>query len=125
MEKITGKTLIELGYIPGDWFKNALLHINENELTGDELEEYLEKVSPDPFIPLNNVHADFSINIRAENELEESNVTSVIDTMKELLKTPTLVNGALMPDACPTGSNRYNTCWWSSSCKKRHPPRNA
>jgi hypothetical protein len=30
-------------------------------------------------------------------------VEKVIDTMKVLMKTPTLVAGAIMPDACPTG----------------------
>ena len=46
----------------------------------------------------------FSINIKAENEMEAVNVDSVIKTMKEVMKTPTVVDGAVMPDACPAGS---------------------
>lgn len=31
---------------------------------------------------------------------------SVLSTMTELMKTPTLVSGAVMPDACPTGDGQ-------------------
>ncbi len=102
--KIDGKKLIELGFRPGKWFPAAMEFINSNELTEMEVMEYLEQFRmPDP-IGLLAVHAPFNINIRPENELEEENVNSVVATMKELMKTPTLVSGAIMPDACPTGS---------------------
>ena len=48
--------------------------------------------------------APFSKNIKAENEQEEENVNSVINTMNIVMKTPTVVAGAIMPDACPTGA---------------------
>lgn len=101
--KINGHTLIELGYEQGKWFKEAIAYINENELTGDDLKEYLEKVSPAPHIPLKDKPENFSINIKAENELEQINVDSVVNSMNVLMKTPTVVSGAIMPDACPTG----------------------
>lgn len=102
--KITGKDLIQLGFYTGKWMKEALIHINENELRGDSLMNYLEQFrQPDP-IPAFKNPVDFKINIRAENELETENVKSVLATMNELMKTPTVVNGAVMPDACPTGS---------------------
>lgn len=101
--KITGNTLIDLGYRPGKWFKEAIEHINTNELNETEMMDYLEQFkSPDP-IPLKETPTEFAINIKAENELEEENVTSVLNSMEELMKTPTIVNGAVMPDACPTG----------------------
>ena len=103
-KKITGHTLIEMGFKSGNWFKEALEHINDNGLEGDELNSYLEQFkSPDPMV-LHNEAIPFSINIKAENELEETNVNSVVETMEVLMKTPTLVDGAIMPDACPTGS---------------------
>lgn len=103
-QNITGDTLIEMGFKSGKWFKEALEHINENRLEGDALQEYLEQFkSPDP-IRLHKSNLPFSINIKAENELEVTNVNSVVETMEVLMKTPTLVDGAIMPDACPTGS---------------------
>jgi len=54
-------------------------------------------------IELHEEARDFSINIKAENDLEALNVSNVVESMKELMKTPTLVGGAIMPDACPTG----------------------
>ena len=101
--KITGKTLVEKGFRSGKWFKKALAHINKNRLEGEALDNYLEQFRlPDP-IALHDNPADFVINIKAENELESANVETVVNSMKVLMQTPTLVNGAIMPDACPTG----------------------
>lgn len=101
--KTTGKELIELGFRPGKWFVEALDYINENNLEGNEMHNYLEKFRlPEP-TPLKEVATDFSINIKAEHELEIENVNKVVETMTELMKTPTLIGGAIMPDACPTG----------------------
>ncbi|MEM6966161.1 MAG: RtcB family protein [Bacteroidota bacterium] len=101
--KINGNTLIELGFEPDQWFKTALAHINENQLEGEAMMTYLEQFKRPPMIPLHWESIPFSINIKAESELENDNVESVIKTMRELMKTPTLVDGAIMPDACPTG----------------------
>ncbi|MCG8576527.1 MAG: RtcB family protein [Flavobacteriales bacterium] len=102
--KINGHTLIELGYTPDKWFKEAIVHINENQLSGEAMLEYLEQFKSDPVIDLHKESVGFSVNIKAENDLEEVNVDSVIKTMKEVMKTPTVVDGAVMPDACPTGA---------------------
>jgi RNA-splicing ligase RtcB len=102
---ITGHDLIALGYRQGKWMKDALEHINSEALNGEALANYLEQFKmPDP-IALHDTPVDFAINITAENALEEDNVLKVISTMKTLMKTPTLVAGAIMPDACPTGSD--------------------
>lgn len=102
---ITGKELIDLGYRPSKWFKEAIEHANLNNLTGDDLAIYLKTVAPkivEPFAePI-----DFYKNITAETEDEKANVEYVFSTMKELMKTPTLVGGAVMPDACPTGEGQ-------------------
>lgn len=102
--KFTGRDIIELGFRQGAWFKEAIQYINDNELENKEIEDYLEQFkSPDP-IALHAEAISFHQNIKADNELEEKNVTDVVQTMKTLMRTPTLVNGAIMPDACPTGS---------------------
>ena len=101
--KITGQYIIDLGYRPAKWFAEALEYINSNDLTEIKINEYLEQFqSPEP-IPLMPKPANFVCNIKAENESEKDNVQKVIETMNEMLKTPTMIGGALMPDACPTG----------------------
>ncbi|MFV1884781.1 MAG: RtcB family protein [Balneola sp.] len=100
---IKGQTLIELGYHPGRWFKEAIEYANTHNLEGEVLISYLDSVSPPPPVKPFEVPIEYYKNIRAESEVEESNVKSVFETMDVLMKTPTLVAGAVMPDACPTG----------------------
>ncbi|MFP9112802.1 RtcB family protein [Flavobacterium sp. RHBU_3] len=103
MKTVSGNELIALGYRPGKWFAEALEHINQNNLNEEEMQAYLEQFkSPEP-LPLHAQPQEFVINIRAEHESEADNVDKVIGTMNVLMKTPTLVKGAIMPDACPTG----------------------
>lgn len=99
---ISGKTLTDLGYKPGRWFKQALHDINEQDLTGDDMIAYLEEHQPKTIDPFSEPIA-YHKNLRAETEAETDNVQKVFATMHELMKTPTLVGGAVMPDACPTG----------------------
>jgi len=82
---ITGNTLIELGFKSGKWFKDALEHINTNQLTGDDLLSYLDQFKSPPIIDLHAEAAPFLINIKAENELEEKNVNSVLESMEILM----------------------------------------
>jgi tRNA-splicing ligase RtcB len=99
---ITGLDLISLGYRQGKWFKAAIEYANTNELTGETLTNYLDTVAPKIIDP-HKEPVEFYQNIKADTEVEVANIESVLTSMKELMKTPTLVNGAVMPDACPTG----------------------
>ena len=99
---ITGKTLIELGFKPAKWFKTAIEYANQHGLQGDALVNYIHSIRPQIIEPYENPLPYFK-NIRAESEDEVSNVQQVMDTMEELMKTPTITKGAVMPDACPTG----------------------
>jgi len=103
MNTMNGNDLIALGYRPSKWFAEALEHINETQLDENQIATYLEQFKQPELIPLHETAKDFVINIRAEHESENDNVEKVINTMKVLMKTPTLVAGAIMPDACPTG----------------------
>lgn len=102
--KYTGNDLIARGYRPNKWFSEALNYLNENDLTEAEIQAYLEQFPNPEYMELLENSADLVINIRAEEESETDNVEKVISTMKTLLKTPTMVGGAVMPDACPTGA---------------------
>lgn len=102
---ITGKDLVGMGYKSGKWFKAALDYANQHELSGDLLKEYLNTMQP-KYIPPHTEQVDFHKNIKAESAAEIANVESVITAMQSLMKTPTLVGGAVMPDACPTGEGQ-------------------
>ncbi|MFA9239437.1 MAG: RtcB family protein [Candidatus Paceibacteria bacterium] len=100
---ITGKTLIELGYKPAKWFGEAINYINENNLLESEYHNYIKTVLPPPTIEPFEYPVKYSKNISAENSVEKENILKVCETMDVLMKTPTVVAGCIMPDACPTG----------------------
>ncbi|NER17356.1 RtcB family protein [Spongiivirga citrea] len=100
---INGQTLIDLGYKPAKWFAEAIDYINQQQLNGVDMLNYLEQFRLPPEMELHTTEIPFAVNIKAESELEESNVNTVMQTMESLMKTPTLVDGAVMPDACPAG----------------------
>ena len=100
---ITGKDLLDSGLKPGKWFKDALEHINAHALEGEDLHAYLASVKPAPVIPLLEVPVPFHENIRASTAVEQANIDYVRQSMQLLMRTPTVVAGAIMPDACPAG----------------------
>jgi tRNA-splicing ligase RtcB (3'-phosphate/5'-hydroxy nucleic acid ligase) len=99
---ITGKHLIELGYKPDKWFAQALEYANSHHPTTDTLRAYIESIRP-TYLYLHNEPKHFHRNIRPESETEAANVNQVITEMNKIMRTPTVITGALMPDACPTG----------------------
>lgn len=100
---ITGKHLVELGFKPGKWFREAIDHINSNNLEGESIVAYMDSIKPPPTIPLHEVPVSFISNISADTEIEQQNVDAVKKSMEVLMRTPTIVAGAIMPDACPAG----------------------
>jgi RNA-splicing ligase RtcB len=99
----TGKDLLDLGFKSGKWFKEALEHINAHALEGDALLAYLREVGPPPALPLLPEPRPFFENIRADTAVEQQNIDYVRLSMQQLMRTPTVVTGAVMPDACPAG----------------------
>lgn len=99
---ITAKQLIELRYRPSKWFKEAIKFVNQNGLEEEELTSYLKATVPKIREPFDEPLFYYK-NIKAESADEISNMQRVFETMEVLMKTPTLLYGALMPDACPTG----------------------
>jgi tRNA-splicing ligase RtcB len=98
-----GKDLIDLGFKSGKWFKEALAHINAHALEGDAMLAYLRAVGPPPEIPLLPEAVPFFENISADTAVEQQNIDYVRLSMQQLMRTPTVVTGAVMPDACPAG----------------------
>ncbi|MCL6220790.1 RtcB family protein [Zunongwangia pacifica] len=102
-KKITGHDLKAMGYPPAKWYRKALEYINENGLTKTEIENYLEQFKlPEPK-RLFDSPVPYSLNISADNELETANINKVRETMDQVMRTPTVIGGAVMPDACPAG----------------------
>jgi RNA-splicing ligase RtcB len=109
---ITGKTLIEWGYHPGPWFPRAIAVANEARARGEsdgEVRKAIDALAP-PMVAHLRLRelGDLAhrLNIRAEDPDEAANVAAVEGHMVELMRVPTVVAGAVMPDACPAGSAR-------------------
>lgn len=105
---ITGKTLVSWGHKPGAWFPAAIAAAQEAADDGaDEegIKAAVARFAPPPVIPLRAHGAlPYRLNIRPEGLEEVENVASVERHMAELMRVPTVVAGAVMPDACPAGS---------------------
>ncbi|MGI4835007.1 MAG: RtcB family protein [Janthinobacterium lividum] len=100
---LTGQDIIALGLRPGKYFKEILTHANAHGLEGEALAAYVAPFrSPAP-LPLRPVPLPFQENIRASSAVEAHNVEQVRASMRELMRVPTVVAGAVMPDACPAG----------------------
>jgi tRNA-splicing ligase RtcB (3'-phosphate/5'-hydroxy nucleic acid ligase) len=108
MDTITGKTLVEWGYSPGNWFSDAIADAEARRLEGAseaEIRAAIDRRVPPPGLPLRAPAAlAHRLNIRAEGPDEVENLASVERHMSELMRVPTIKAGAVMPDACPSGS---------------------
>lgn len=107
MTEITGKDLIDAGAKPGKWFTSAIKAANKLIADGLDREKVIPAViiefQPEPHLPLRQIPFSVYMNIRSENEDEAANVDAVQKTMVELMRTPVVTAGAIMPDACPAG----------------------
>ena len=110
--KIDGNTLIQAGFAPGPKFKDMLARSRELAAffepgnSFDKIAEILrEEFPPDPpKLKMDDNRAKLNLAIVAETDEEAANVETVIKKMNELLLNPVITAGAVMPDACPAGS---------------------
>jgi len=103
---IDGNTLVAWGFKPGRWFKDALQTANAMRAGGaddDAIFAALQALQPIETLMRTNA-MPFAMLIDAENDAERANVTAVAAHMDALMRVPTIVAGAAMPDACPSGS---------------------
>lgn len=120
---ITGKTLIELGYTPGPWFKEAIEKVNNLDLEGSGLKDFLDNLAPKPqkVLELLENPVDYQMNILPTNADELSNIESVKKTMDLIMRIPTVLKGSIMPDACPTGAQNIPVGAVVSTINSIHP----
>lgn len=104
---LSGQDLIDAGVKQGKWFGRALAAGNALLEKGGSFEEAIavaRSFEPPPATPLYAVGTvPFHLNIEAETPEEAANVESVVLSMTELMRTPVVRAGAVMPDACPAG----------------------
>ncbi|MEO1138075.1 MAG: RtcB family protein [Pseudomonadota bacterium] len=99
---VTGKDLINLGFEQGPALGKAIDTVNALGLEGEALAGWVQANKPAPRIKLQD-NPGYQFNLEAETEDEVENVAKVKVTMDKMMRTPTLVGGAVMPDACPSG----------------------
>jgi tRNA-splicing ligase RtcB len=103
---IDGKTLIAWGFQPGRHFKDLIGAAQAYEADGlehDKIFLLLQDHIPVE-LTLRTNSLPYELLIDAENDHERANVAAVAAHMDVLMRVPTVVAGAVMPDACPSGS---------------------
>ena len=107
MTAINGRDLIAWGFEPGAWFKWAVAIANGMRAEGADdaaILAHLRDIEPSANpIRMRTNALDFGVFLDAETEAERANAAAVIRHMDALMRVPTIVKGAAMPDACPSG----------------------
>ena len=107
MKPLTSQDLIAAGYEPGAIFKILFAKISEYEARGITDPKYaLKLLKRDCGAPVAKLQrraeaVPFSEAISPANELERDNVGKVRRQMNQLLRTPVISAGVILPDACP------------------------
>lgn len=111
MKKVTGKDLLEIGIEQNKDFGKILEYINSNNISIDDKEhiiKYYNNLKP-VIVEAFEQPVKYSKNIRFDTDIydlteyEKDNTKKVFASMDSVMKSPTVVDGCIMPDACPTG----------------------
>ncbi|PZU95523.1 MAG: RNA-splicing ligase RtcB [Chelatococcus sp.] len=106
MTPINGDTLKAWGFKPGRHFGDLLRHANMRRGEGADdatISAELEGIVPVETVMRTN-SLPFGVFLETSNEHERANAEAVIRHMDALMRVPTIRAGAIMPDACPSGS---------------------
>ena len=104
---ITGATLKDWGLKPASYFAKAVARANELQDSGQSLDAIrtaiLAEYAPPPPLLRRAEPLPYFSNIQAQIDGDADNIAKIDLHMRELMRVPTLVSGAIMPDACPSG----------------------
>lgn len=100
---VTGSDLIAAGYRPGAWFKEALARINAAPDPLLMLGQVCQSLAPPEPVALYSAPQPYHVHLMADTGLERKQRDGLLASFNELMRTPTVVTGALMPDACEAG----------------------
>ncbi len=109
VQPLTGADLIAWGHRPGPEFPALLTRANADLAAGlapDAVRIALEVFKPAPALLLQAADAvPLHINLQADpsDADEVKNLIDVVATMRAVMRTPTVVAAAILPDACPAG----------------------
>lgn len=107
--KVTGKYLIALGFEPAKWFGEVLETINgkgsEEFWTTERIKTLCNSkiLESRTFIERKLFASDYEVFLEGNTEDEKANILSVKATMNEIMHSPVVIGGEVMPDACPAG----------------------
>ncbi|MGJ8633381.1 MAG: RtcB family protein, partial [Luteolibacter sp.] len=107
MKLLTSQDLIDAGYQPGPVFASLMAKIAEYEAKGISDPKYALKLlkrdcgEPVKKLQRRDEPIPFAEAISPANAEEEANVEKVRKQMYQLLRTPILNAGVILPDACP------------------------
>lgn len=109
MTRIDGNTLIGWGLEPSRHFKDMIAAANALRQDGrddvsiaGELRARFQ--APIVEMPMRTNSLPIGVFIEAEGEGDQANINAVMAHMDALMRVPTIVASAVMPDACPAGS---------------------
>lgn len=109
MARIDGDALIGWGFTPSRQFRELIETANLMRNGGQDdasIIAALQAALPPPVVEMAMRSDSLPVGtfIEAESEGDRANIDAVVRHMDALMRTPTIVAGAIMPDACPTGS---------------------
>jgi len=103
MKTWTGKELLKMGCPQGRAMGDLLRIINAEPHTREAVLALIEERKPPPALPLHDEPAPCQYNITATGADEIANLEGVRATMDVVLRTPCVIEGVVMPDACVAG----------------------
>jgi hypothetical protein len=106
-EKFSGRVLVEWGWRSGPHFKPAIAEgqrLLEAGRSMEEIRNALEVFRLPPKLQMRDTPLPLGEAIEAETDLDRENIEKVRKYMRHLLQVPVVKAGAVMPDACPAGS---------------------
>ncbi|MCE6958714.1 RtcB family protein [Cereibacter sphaeroides] len=109
VERFSARDLVMAGHEPAPWFDGYIAEVERRGLSMSQalkhapaarqawLDAQPKTISLQEGVPI-------QVNMTAEDEFERQNMELVVDSFRELARTPTVLAGAIMPDACMAGS---------------------
>lgn len=109
MTRIDGNTLIGWGLEPSRHFKDmiaAAIALRQDGRDDVSIAGELRARFQAPIVemPMRTNSLPIGVFIEAEGEGDQANINAVMAHMDALMRVPTIVASAVMPDACPAGS---------------------